>query len=270
VERIKSGYYTVFEKSRITFCSGAELSLLEDENADHAWVLNGSDRIDFLENAVRIGSALFFPASYENLVIIKNRLLEDDPESTVFPRTSAKLASSTLGIGARFTTLHWPAVEWAMAKLGIGLTVNQNSVPRELVYDVDAMLDKKLESVPLPFIGTSVPQDHQGQGIEGMSHGAILSKLKTGFHLKRIAWSFNADHQPIGAKFDVREDRRLRDTPRRDTNRHDQRRSGEVRQAHRGRTLRDTTLGRAGRHRTRRRRPGRRTLPLLHRASNTR
>jgi hypothetical protein len=39
-----------------------------------------------------------------------------------------------------------------------------------------------------------------------MSHGCVLSKLKTGFHRHGIAWSFNADHQPIGGKFDVRED----------------------------------------------------------------
>tara|TARA_B110000037_G_C17041409_1_gene473821 strand:+ start:1 stop:1260 length:1260 start_codon:yes stop_codon:yes gene_type:complete len=39
-----------------------------------------------------------------------------------------------------------------------------------------------------------------------MTHGSVLSKLKTGFHQRRIAWSFNADHQPIGGKFDRRED----------------------------------------------------------------
>jgi hypothetical protein len=39
-----------------------------------------------------------------------------------------------------------------------------------------------------------------------MSHGCVLSTLKTGFHRRRIAWSFNADHQPIGGKFDARED----------------------------------------------------------------
>jgi hypothetical protein len=38
-----------------------------------------------------------------------------------------------------------------------------------------------------------------------MSHGAVLSKLKSGFHQRRIAWGFNADHQPVGGKFDVRE-----------------------------------------------------------------
>jgi hypothetical protein len=39
-----------------------------------------------------------------------------------------------------------------------------------------------------------------------MSHGCVLSKLKTGFHRRGIPWSFNADHQPIGGKFDSRED----------------------------------------------------------------
>jgi hypothetical protein len=60
--------------------------------------------------------------------------------------------------------------------------------------------------VPFPFIGTNVPEGHQGQSVEGMSHGCVLSKLKTGFHRRGIAWSFNADHQPIGGKFDSRED----------------------------------------------------------------
>ena len=92
-----------------------------------------------------------------------------------------------------------------MAHLGIGLTANQNSIPRELVYDVDEMLADRLDTVPFPFIGASVPEGHQGQSVEGMSHGCVLAKLKSGFHHRRIAWSFNADHQPIGGKFDRRE-----------------------------------------------------------------
>ncbi len=68
----------------------------------------------------------------------------------------------------------------------------------------------RLDTVPFPFIGTSVPEGHQGQSVEGMSHGCVLSKLKTGFHRRRIAWSFNADHQPIGGKFDAREDALVR------------------------------------------------------------
>jgi hypothetical protein len=97
-----------------------------------------------------------------------------------------------------------------MSALALGVTANQNSIPRELVYDVDAMLDGQLDTVPFPFIGTSVPEGHQGQSVEGMSHGCVLSKLKTGFHSRGIAWSFNADHQPIGGKFDAREDALVR------------------------------------------------------------
>jgi hypothetical protein len=97
-------------------------------------------------------------------------------------------------------------VDWAMSALSIGVTANQNSIPRELVYDVDVMLVGRLDTVPFPFIGTNVPEGHQGQSVEGMSHGCVLAKLKTGFHRRGLAWSFNADHQPIGGKFDSRED----------------------------------------------------------------
>jgi hypothetical protein len=93
-----------------------------------------------------------------------------------------------------------------MSALSLGMTANQNSIPRELVYDVDVMLAGQLDTVPFPFIGTNVPEGHQGQSVEGMSHGCVLSKLKNGFHRRGIAWSFNADHQPIGGKFDSRED----------------------------------------------------------------
>jgi hypothetical protein len=92
-----------------------------------------------------------------------------------------------------------------MGELGLSMTANQNSIPRELVYDVDVMLAGKLEGVPFPFIGADVPEGHQGQSVEGMSHGSVLSKLKTGFHKRRIPWGFNADHQPVGGKFDARE-----------------------------------------------------------------
>lgn len=182
--------------------------LVEDGYGDHAWRLETSEPTDpgDLEQGTKMGDFFYYPASYQNLIAIKNLSLEFDKDSTLFPRTSEQLGSSTLGIGARFTTLHWTGVDWAMAQLGLGLTANQNSIPRELVYDVNVMLDNALETVPFPFIGTDVPEGHQGQSVEGMSHGCVLAKLKTGFHTRRIPWSFNADHQPIGGKFDARED----------------------------------------------------------------
>lgn len=197
----------VHDRSSFETASG-QWHIVEDASGDHAWRLSSADETvnPELEDGETIGDHRYFPASFENLIAIKNRVQEFDPGSGIFPSAGANLGSSTLGIGARFTTLHWPGVDWAMATLGLGMTANQNSIPRELVYDVDVMLADELDSVPFPFIGTNVPEGHQGQSVEGMSHGCVMAKLKTGFHRRGIAWSFNADHQPIGGKFDERED----------------------------------------------------------------
>jgi hypothetical protein len=194
----------VFTKSRFETKAGA-WTLVENDFGDCAWQLAG--RTDALLDGVDLGAGgQAFPATFANLLRLKNLVQEHNPASTIFPTAGGKLGQSTLGIGARFTTLHWPAVDWAMSALSLGMTANQNSIPRELVYDVDVMLAGKLDSVPFPFIGTNVPEGHQGQSVEGMSHGCVLAKLKTGFHRRGVAWSFNADHQPIGGKFDHRED----------------------------------------------------------------
>ena len=197
-------------KSRFETAAGV-WTLVEDlRGGDCAWRLelargwHGGPAL--LEGVSAGPGERYFPATWENLLRLKNLVQEHDPGSTIFPTAGGELGRSTLGIGARFTTLHWPAVEWAMSALELGVTANQNSIPRELVYDVGAMLEGRLETVPFAFIGTNVPEGHQGQSVEGMSHGCVLSKLRTGFHRRRIAWSFNADHQPIGGAFDGRED----------------------------------------------------------------
>jgi hypothetical protein len=207
-ERIAKGHPAVQAWPKSTFRTAAGAwTLLEDrETGDHAWKFTPSPGT---APAVPLegGVGDVYPATFANLLTLKNLVQEHAPASTIFPSAAGSLGRSTLGVGARFTTLHWPAVEWAMSALEIGVTANQNSIPRELVYDVDAMLEGRLDTVPFPFIGTQVPEGHQGQSVEGMSHGCILSKLKTGFHRRGLAWSFNADHQPIGGKFDSREDR---------------------------------------------------------------
>jgi hypothetical protein len=200
---VQAGRVTEYAKSRFTTAAG-DWTLLENAHGDCAWRLQGATAP--LHGGMAHGGATYFPATWANLLTLKNLIQEHDAGATVFPTAGAQLGHGTLGVGARFTTLHWPAVEWAMSALGLGMTANQNSIPRELVYDVDAMLEQRLDTVPFPFIGTHVPEGHQGQSVEGMSHGCVLSKLKTGFHHRRIEWSFNADHQPIGGKFDVRED----------------------------------------------------------------
>ncbi len=204
---IITGEVTEYPKSRFATKVG-EFTLVEDASGDCAWKLHAI--ASPMDEGMVHATATYFPASWENLLKLKNLIQEHDTDSSIFPSSGAKLGRSTLGVGARFTTLHWPAVEWAMSALELGMTANQNSIPRELVYDVDAMLGNRLDTVPFPFIGTHVPEGHQGQCVEGMSHGCVLSKLKTGFHRRRIAWSFNADHQPIGGKFDSREDALVR------------------------------------------------------------
>ena len=200
--------------SGFSTAAGAWMLAEDLATGDCAWRLipiAGADMATVLiGEALHLEGATWFPATFENLLRLKNLVLEHDPESTIFPGTRGTLACGTLGVGARFTTLHWPAVDWVMAELGLSLTANQNSIPRELVYDVNAMLAGQLDTVPFPFIGTSVPEGHQGQSVEGMSHGCVLAKLRSGFHARRIPWSFNADHQPIGGKFDIREDTLVR------------------------------------------------------------
>ena len=200
---LQAGRIAEYPKSRFATRAG-EIVLVENATGDCAWKLSAAAAP--LADGFACGGATYFPATWANLLTLKNLIQEYDPAATIFPTTAGQLGQRTLGVGARFTTLHWPAVEWAMSALELGVTANQNSIPRELVYDVDAMLSGRLDSVPFPFIGTNVPEGHQGQSVEGMSHGCVLSKLKTGFHHRRIAWSFNADHQPIGGKFDSRED----------------------------------------------------------------
>jgi hypothetical protein len=203
-----------WSKSRFDTAAGAWTLIEDPATGDCAWRLEARQpghAVGILDGGIALsGELAVFPATWTNLLKLKNLIQEHDPESTIFPTATKQLGRSTLGVGARFTALHWPAVEWTMSALELGLTANQNSIPRELVYDVDAMLANRLDTVPFPFIGTSVPEGHQGQSVEGMSHGCVLSKLKTGFHRRRIAWSFNADHQPIGGKFDGREDALVR------------------------------------------------------------
>ncbi len=195
--------------SRFAIAAGT-VELVSDPVGDHAWLLQTSlprtNALSVLDGGIALPENRFaYPATWTNLCRLKNQVQEHDAASTIFPTATGTLDHKSLGVGARFTTLHWPAVEWAMAELNLPMTANQNSIPRELVYDVSAMLAGQLDSVPFPFIGGNVPEGHQGQSVEGMSHGAVISKLKTGFHLRRIPWGFNADHQPVGGKFDARE-----------------------------------------------------------------
>ncbi|MBK9374378.1 MAG: hypothetical protein IPN03_11765 [Holophagales bacterium] len=204
--RRSAGLVDLFPASELLVGPWRLLVVEERGTGDAGLLVEGAGPIP-LPAAVPLGDGLqLVPLLWEGLAPLKNLLLADDPGSTVFPVARGTLSRSSLGIGARFTTLHWPAVAWAMKELGLSLTANQNSIPRELVYDVDAMLEDRLVEVPFPFIGGTVPEGHQGQSVEGMTHAAVVTYLKYGFHRRRIPWGFNADHQPIGGRFDAIEE----------------------------------------------------------------
>jgi hypothetical protein len=206
VLRLTAGLVDIFPASELAVGSWRLFVVEERVTGDAGLLVAGTGAVP-LPGAVALAEGIqLVPLLWEGLAALKNLLLEDDPGSTVFPVARGTLSRSSLGIGARFTTLHWPAVAWAMKELGLSLTANQNSIPRELVYDVDAMLEGRLTEVPFPFIGGTVPEGHQGQSVEGMTHAAVVTYLKCGFHRRRIPWGFNADHQPVGGRFDAIED----------------------------------------------------------------
>lgn len=200
-QNIAAGKITGHDASRFPIKDGT-VRLVSDDTGDCGWIFEGDTLPDLAEG---VGRA--FPATYENLLRLKNLAQEADPGCTVFPAAAGTLPKQSLGIGARFTTLHWPGVSWAMRQLGLSVTACQNSIPRELVYDTGEMMAGRLGKVAFPFIGCDVPEGHQGQSVQGLAHGAILAFLKDGFHQLRIPWGFNADHQPIGGAFDSREDK---------------------------------------------------------------
>ncbi|MBD3346734.1 MAG: hypothetical protein GF401_16890 [Chitinivibrionales bacterium] len=169
---------------------------------DSSLITLGAESLPFENIEVIDGSLTVIPLYWSNLIRLKNVVQENDRSSTIFPKAEGILEHTSLGVGARFTTLHWPAVAWSMKQCNLSMTANQNSIPRELVYDVKAMHEDRLAQVPFPFIGRNVPEGHQGQSVQGMSHASIMTYLKYGFHNNRIAWGFNADHQPIGGRFD--------------------------------------------------------------------
>jgi len=117
---IITGEVTEYPKSRFATKVG-EFTLVEDASGDCAWKLHAT--ASPMDEGMVHATATYFPASWENLLKLKNLIQEHDTDSSIFPSSGAKLGRSTLGVGARFTTLHWPAVEWAMSALELGIEV---------------------------------------------------------------------------------------------------------------------------------------------------
>jgi hypothetical protein len=133
VERLAAGHPSVqpWPRSGFRTAEGAWTLLEDRETGDCAWRLEGAaGSAECLEGGVTWGSARVFPASWENLLRLKDLVLAHTPGSTLFPTATETLGRRTLGVGARFTTLHWPAVEWAMRWSIFQVCINYKSIPR--------------------------------------------------------------------------------------------------------------------------------------------
>ena len=95
---LKAGKACEYAKSRFGTKAG-EFTLWENAVGDCAWKLHAAGSP--LADGVAIGDATFFPATFANLLTLKNLIQEHDAGSTIFPTAGAKLGRSTLGVGAR-------------------------------------------------------------------------------------------------------------------------------------------------------------------------
>ena len=86
----------------------------ERETGDAGLLVAGADAPP-LDGVIALGDGLqLLPLRWVVLAPLKNLIQRHDPGSTVFPVARGTLSRSSLGIGARFTTLHWPALAWGM------------------------------------------------------------------------------------------------------------------------------------------------------------
>src|SRR6187401_848304 len=70
--------------------------LVENERGEHAWLLTAkagaADALQALASGVKLGDGRFaFPASWQNLLSLKNLALEHDPACTIFPTATGSL-----------------------------------------------------------------------------------------------------------------------------------------------------------------------------------
>src|SRR5687768_1380206 len=79
---LKAGKVTGFSKSRFATKAG-EFTLVENANGDCAWKLHGSGSA--LADGVAHSDATYFPATFANLLTLKNLIQEHDAASTIFP-----------------------------------------------------------------------------------------------------------------------------------------------------------------------------------------
>ena len=97
---------TIYEASRFALAAGQVVLMEDPQSGDCAWFVTGGN-VDLLNDGVHLGGQRHaFPASWDNLLKLKNLIQEYDPNSTIFPTATGTLENYSIGVGARFTTLH--------------------------------------------------------------------------------------------------------------------------------------------------------------------
>src|SRR5436190_2288498 len=81
-----------YPRSRVEIAAG-RLELVSDETGDHAWILESTRPAEArLEDGVALDEQrTAFPATWRNLLRLKNLIQEHDPASTVFPSAAGTL-----------------------------------------------------------------------------------------------------------------------------------------------------------------------------------
>src|SRR6185369_13526026 len=94
----RAGRVTEHAKSRFNTAVGS-WTLLENAHGDHAWKLHTAGNTSALAGGAALadGTSLF-PATWENLLQLKNLIQQHDAAATIFPSATQKLGQSTLGI----------------------------------------------------------------------------------------------------------------------------------------------------------------------------
>ena len=97
---IRSDDYKKHSRSGFKTSHG-QWCLLENSKGDHAWELTGTNELSnlsHLSEGIEEQGNLYFPATYSNLIGMKNLMMEHDSSCSVFPRTSEQLGLSLIHI----------------------------------------------------------------------------------------------------------------------------------------------------------------------------
>ena len=105
VARLSAGHPAVrpWPRSGFRTAEGAWTLIEDRETGDCAWWLEGTTgAVECLEEGITLGSARVFPATWENLLRLKDLVLSHTPGSTLFPTATETLGRRTLGAYERF------------------------------------------------------------------------------------------------------------------------------------------------------------------------